>query len=134
MNLIVNNLCGAMKCIMRGIIALLKALNIFSLPPRINRRRHFAVNLFYLFIFLCIFCIIDYFRLSKPIEKILQYVLAYSYLISVFVLKTKRLHDINLSGGWILVLFIPIIGAIFGILLFFIRGTKGKNRFGLPCD
>ena len=42
----------------------------------------------------------------------------------------RRLHDTNKSGFFLLISFIPFIGAL--VLLFFLIpvGTKGKNRFG----
>jgi len=48
-----------------------------------------------------------------------------------FVINIKRLHDINCSGWWILINIIPYIGPIIMfIVLGFIAGTKGSNRFG----
>ena len=43
----------------------------------------------------------------------------------------RRLHDTNKSGFFLLISFIPFIGAL--VLLFFLIpvGTKGKNRFGV---
>jgi uncharacterized membrane protein YhaH (DUF805 family) len=44
---------------------------------------------------------------------------------------TKRWHDRNKSGWWSLIMFIPIIGAIWMLIeLGFLRGTEGPNRFG----
>ncbi|MFC0323116.1 DUF805 domain-containing protein [Gallibacterium melopsittaci] len=43
---------------------------------------------------------------------------------------TRRLHDINRSGWWQLLWFIPIIGWIILIIFFSLNGTKGNNRFG----
>ena len=42
----------------------------------------------------------------------------------------RRLHDVDKSGWWLLIAFIPIIGAL--VLLFFVvqAGTPGPNRFG----
>lgn len=42
----------------------------------------------------------------------------------------KRLHDVDLSGGWALVGLIPFIGTIFLIVLAFLPGTRGINKFG----
>jgi uncharacterized membrane protein YhaH (DUF805 family) len=48
-----------------------------------------------------------------------------------FVITIKRLHDMNCSGWWILINFIPYIGPIIMlIVLGFVPGTKGSNRFG----
>jgi uncharacterized membrane protein YhaH (DUF805 family) len=43
----------------------------------------------------------------------------------------KRWHDRNKSGWWSLIMFVPIIGAIWLLVeLGFLRGTEGPNRFG----
>lgn len=43
----------------------------------------------------------------------------------------KRCHDRNRSGWFLLIGFIPIIGAIWLLVeLGFLRGTVGENRFG----
>ena len=42
----------------------------------------------------------------------------------------RRLHDINKSGGWILISLIPFIGSLLLLLMLILEGTKGKNRFG----
>ena len=41
----------------------------------------------------------------------------------------RRLHDINKSGNWYFIVFIPVIGPL--ILLFWMmcKGSAGKNRF-----
>ena len=44
-------------------------------------------------------------------------------------LVVKRLHDINLSGWYSLILFIPLIN-LGSFLLYFIDGTKGSNKYG----
>ncbi len=42
----------------------------------------------------------------------------------------RRLHDVNRSGWWLLIMFIPLIGWL--VLLFWevSAGTPGANRFG----
>jgi uncharacterized membrane protein YhaH (DUF805 family) len=42
----------------------------------------------------------------------------------------KRLHDTDRSAWWILLAFIPLIGAIWLLVLELLRGTDGPNRFG----
>jgi uncharacterized membrane protein YhaH (DUF805 family) len=48
---------------------------------------------------------------------------------AIFSLITRRLHDLNASGWWQLIFFIP-----FGLILFFAlpfkKGTEGTNRYG----
>jgi uncharacterized membrane protein YhaH (DUF805 family) len=42
----------------------------------------------------------------------------------------RRLHDLDRSGWWIFIVFIPLIGAILLIVWYCSRGTVGPNRFG----
>ncbi|WP_066553701.1 DUF805 domain-containing protein [Croceicoccus bisphenolivorans] len=50
--------------------------------------------------------------------------------IPALALSVRRLHDVDKSGWWLLISFVPIIG--FFVLLYFdlIEGTRGPNRFG----
>ncbi len=55
-------------------------------------------------------------------------------LIPSILVDIKRWHDRDKSGWWMLILFVPIVGAIwFLIELGFLRGTPGPNRFGPPA-
>jgi uncharacterized membrane protein YhaH (DUF805 family) len=42
----------------------------------------------------------------------------------------RRLHDTDRSGWWLLISFIPLIGAIVLLVFFCTKGTTGPNRFG----
>jgi len=42
----------------------------------------------------------------------------------------RRLHDLDKSGWWTLLIFIPLVGAIILIVWACTRGTLGPNRFG----
>ena len=42
----------------------------------------------------------------------------------------RRLHDLDRSGWWYLIILIPLIGLIVLIVWFVTRGTPGPNRFG----
>ena len=42
----------------------------------------------------------------------------------------RRLHDVGKSGAYILLAFIPLIGAIWLLVLCFTEGTTGKNEYG----
>ena len=48
-----------------------------------------------------------------------------------FMFMMQRLHDMNASGWWSLLMFVPIANALMGLVLIFAPGTKGDNRFGL---
>lgn len=42
----------------------------------------------------------------------------------------RRLHDTDRSGWWMLLLLIPLVGAIILIVWMASRGSAGPNRFG----
>ena len=44
----------------------------------------------------------------------------------------KRLHDLEQSGWLSLILFVPLVGVLFTLYLWFAPGTKSANRFGNP--
>ncbi|AVR47057.1 hypothetical protein C7S20_18390 [Christiangramia fulva] len=50
--------------------------------------------------------------------------------ILIFIQFIKRLHDINLSGWFSLINFIPYIGALFGLIVLFIDSSRGSNKYG----
>ena len=51
-------------------------------------------------------------------------------LIPAIIVHIKRFHDRDKSGWWLLIVLIPIIGAIWLLIeLGFLKGTSGPNRF-----
>lgn len=42
----------------------------------------------------------------------------------------RRLHDLDKSGWFMLLVLIPFVNVIFGLYLLLARGTVGYNRFG----
>jgi uncharacterized membrane protein YhaH (DUF805 family) len=51
-------------------------------------------------------------------------------LLPNLAVTVRRLHDIDRSGWWMLILLLPIIGAIVLFVFMCLRGTAGPNRFG----
>ena len=52
-------------------------------------------------------------------------------VIQVFFVTHRRLHDLNASGWWQLVTFIPS-GQLLMIGFIFFKGTQGANKYGEP--
>ena len=44
--------------------------------------------------------------------------------------RRMRLHDLDRTGWWILLGFIPLIGWIILLIWYVTKGTDGPNRFG----
>lgn len=53
------------------------------------------------------------------------------FLIPGISVAVRRLHDVDKSGWFLLLAFIPLLGTIYLLYLFAKEGTRGPNRFGL---
>ncbi len=51
-------------------------------------------------------------------------------LIPGLAVTVRRLHDVNKSGWFLLIAIVPLIGAIWLLVLFLTEGTKGSNNYG----
>lgn len=64
----------------------------------------------------------------------LAMVLAAILYIPVVVLSigysVRRLHDLNHSGWWVLLNFVPFLGLLFALYVLCAPGTQGSNNFG----
>ncbi len=62
-----------------------------------------------------------------------------SVLVGLFLLvpslavEVRRLHDLDKSGWWLFISFVPLVGFIILIVWFCTPGTPGANRFGSPA-
>ena len=56
------------------------------------------------------------------------------YSLAVFVpsiaVSVRRLHDTDRTGWWLLIAFIPLIGAIVLLVFALLDSTPGDNRYG----
>lgn len=56
------------------------------------------------------------------------------YLVAVFMpwwaVIVRRLHDLDFSGWWVLISFVPILDLFLLAMLVFGEGAEGENRFG----
>jgi len=51
-------------------------------------------------------------------------------LVPAVSVTIRRIHDVDRTGWWVLIAFVPIIGAILLLIWFCQRGTQGPNKFG----
>ncbi len=62
--------------------------------------------------------------------SILSTVYALAVLIPGTAVGIRRLHDVDRNGWFILLVFIPIVGWIWLLILFVREGTPGENQYG----
>jgi uncharacterized membrane protein YhaH (DUF805 family) len=51
-------------------------------------------------------------------------------LLPGIAVAARRLHDVDRTGWWLLLAFVPVIGIIVLVIWFCTKGTDGPNRFG----
>jgi len=68
--------------------------------------------------------------IAGTISETLGGVFALGTLLPGLAVAARRLHDIDKSGWWQLIWFIPLIGWIFLIVWLVRPGDAGVNRFG----
>jgi uncharacterized membrane protein YhaH (DUF805 family) len=77
--------------------------------------------------------------LGEIVTAIVDYVIGYQVTTTLFGLAVflpglavtiRRLHDLDRTGWWFLLAFVPIVGWIILIVWYCTEGTKGANRFG----
>lgn len=61
---------------------------------------------------------------------VLGTVFSLATLIPGIAIGVRRLHDIDKSGWWYLIIFVPLIGVLVLIYFFVQKPTPGPNRFG----
>jgi len=53
----------------------------------------------------------------------------FGFVASIMML-ARRLHDLDKSGWWMLLLFVPLVNILFYIYILFFKGTEGPNQYG----
>jgi uncharacterized membrane protein YhaH (DUF805 family) len=99
-----------------------------------GRARRKEYWMFYLFNVLIGFCLGVLSGLMGQGGESLVMPVAFLYTVAVFIpglaVTVRRLHDTDHSGMWLLVAFIPFVGAL--VLLYFtlLEGDRGNNQYG----
>ena len=103
----------------------------FNHTGRFSRKQFIIAEVL---LILSTFFFIPFFRLLCVFGR-LQGVLIIIWLLSIIyahsVIAIKRLHDIDLSGWFSILVYIPYLGVLFYIYLILKKGDNQKNQFDL---
>lgn len=100
---------------------------LFSPKGRLGPLSYISYHIAVLFAFVLI---------SLLFVKVLSFLIVPLIIVAIYtnyIIAIKRLHDLNLSGWYILFGFVPLISLILAIVLLFIPGNKKSNKYG-PYD
>ena len=114
----------------------------FTFSGRASRSEYWWFVLFYFFIGFLIDSVLEtLFPFEKKelasqystadwVNRLIPLAIHFVILLVVSSVTCRRLHDINRSGWWQLIIFVPIVGWIVDLYWMIKKGTPGPNRFG----
>jgi uncharacterized membrane protein YhaH (DUF805 family) len=68
--------------------------------------------------------------LAAGVVVILGGLASLAVFVPTLAVSVRRLHDVNMSGWWLLLRLVPFIGGLVLLLFLVLPGVKGSNRFG----
>ncbi|AOE83226.1 DUF805 domain-containing protein [Pseudomonas sp. TCU-HL1] len=108
-------------------------LKVFGTSGRIGRVRYLGWSMALMLAFLPIGGIIlGSFALSDALAGLLTIAACLALVVVSVCIGVQRLHDMGWSGWLWLLNFAPIVGSVFALLMLFMPGTDGPNRYGPP--
>ncbi|MDH4582665.1 DUF805 domain-containing protein [Pseudomonas sp. BN415] len=108
-------------------------LKVLGTNGRIGRVRYLGWSMALMLAFLPIGgVILGSFVLSETLAGLLTLVASLALVVVSVCIGVQRLHDIGWSGWLWLLNFVPIVGSVFALLMLFVPGTGGPNRYGPP--
>lgn len=110
----------------------LKALkNYVGFDGRARRKEYWMFMLFSILISIALAIVDNILGLTWGAGNgVLGTVYALAIVIPSLALGARRLHDIDKSGWWQLIVLIPLLGLIVLIVWAATEGNRGDNRFG----
>jgi uncharacterized membrane protein YhaH (DUF805 family) len=96
---------------------------------RARRSEYWYWTLFVVLASLCM-SILDLAIFGTPDGGPLYAVFTLATLLPAIAVGVRRLHDVDRSGWWLLIVLVPLIGWLVLLFWFVTKGTTGSNRFG----
>lgn len=112
--------------------------NYANFSGRARRKEYWMYGLFYVLFMLilvitsAVICAIMEMN-SLEINRVVIFIVICAYLallIPTLAVLVRRLHDINKSGWWCLISFVPYVGIIILFIFALLDSTPGRNQYG----
>ncbi len=100
--------------------------NYLTFDGRVSRRQYWMFVLF----FVLVGFIIGLIGGIIPILSIFSLLYTLALVVPSVGLGIRRLHDLGLSGWFLLIALIPYVGSLFLVILFSIPGENKANEYG----
>lgn len=100
--------------------------NYATFDGRVSRRQYWMFTLYSMLVSIAFNIAIA----ILPFLAILSLIYALALIVPSISLIVRRLHDINLSGWFFLIAFIPVLGGLALLFLFCMPGDAEDNKYG----
>lgn len=100
--------------------------NYATISGRACRSEYWNFYLFYFLVYVGLILV----SAVIPFLAILSLVFMVVVFIPSITVAIRRLHDLDKSGWWYLIIFIPLVGVVILLIWFITAGTDGPNEFG----
>lgn len=106
----------------------------FTSKGRLNRKSYIYRSIFLSLVLSVIQVVLTFAANSIGALELLFAVLLlvsglFGFVASIMMLE-RRLHDLDKSGWWMLLLCVPLVNILFYIYILFFKGTEGPNQYG----
>lgn len=105
--------------------------SLVSFKTRLNRQKFWIDSIaMYLLAGPLILLATAAFQVWQPIGWVLMLGAIAAIFVSGVSLQVRRFWDLNMHPAWIIGLPIPGVGVIIALMLMFMKGTTGPNKYG----
>jgi uncharacterized membrane protein YhaH (DUF805 family) len=108
----------------------LEVLRKYAVFSGRSRRKEYWMFFLFNMIVVCVLTIIEALVRSGAQMSVLTSIYSLGVLIPGIAVAIRRLHDTNRSGWWLLICFVPLIGAIVLIVFMTLDSQPGDNQYG----
>lgn len=106
----------------------------FTSKGRLNRKSYIYRSLFLSLVLCIVQGVLTFATNTIDALELLFAVVAFGFSLFSFVsnimMDVRRLHDLDLSGWWMLLMLVPLVNIFFALYMLFFKGTEGPNQYG----
>lgn len=102
----------------------------FNFKGRARRKEYWMFTLFSFIIYMILFILFEKIMSSPDGYTITGAIYSLAVFLPTLGVSVRRLHDINRSGWWFLLSFIPLIGGLILLIFMVLDSTLGDNNYG----
>ena len=102
----------------------------FKFQGRARRKEYWMFTLFSFIIYMILFIFFEKIMSSPDGYTITGAIYSLAVFLPTLGVSVRRLHDINRSGWWFLLSFIPLIGGLILLIFMVLDSTPGDNNYG----